>query len=393
MRIGIDATCWWSLRGFGRFTRELIKAMIKQADDSTLVLFVDREPEDEMLHANVEVVRVKQSKLTTEAAVADNSRSIIDLWSFRRAVSKQSLDVFYFPAVYSWFPTPLNLPVIVTLHDAIAERFPEMIFPHWKGRLLWSMKMKLALWQANKVMTVSQSAKSEIIQYIGVSSEKIDVITEAADPIFKVIDNKQKRAQIRSEYSIPTQAKYLVYVGGFAPHKNLSGLVKGVSKAIELGGIDNIHLVFVGAPDGDGFHSNYKELLSVISKISNLKGKVHFTGYVSDNDLAILYSDALALAMPSFSEGFGLPAIEAMACHVPVLASKAGSIPEIVADAGLYFNPHSTEEIADAVHRIASDEDLLLQLKSKAKIREQMFSWASAAKLALDCIKNSKSIT
>tara|TARA_R110001592_G_scaffold5535_2_gene30486 strand:+ start:14040 stop:15221 length:1182 start_codon:yes stop_codon:yes gene_type:complete len=393
MRIGIDATCWWSLRGFGRFTRELIKAMIKQTDDSTLVLFVDRGIENEMLHPRVEVVQVNQSQLTTEVAVASNSRSIRDLWSFRRAVSMQSLDVFYFPAVYSWYPVPFGLPVVVTLHDAIAERFPEMIFPHWKGRLLWSIKMKLALWQANKIMTVSQSAKAEIIQYIGVLPDKIDVITEAADPVFKVINDLECRAQIRSKYSIPTHAKYIVYVGGFAPHKNLSGLVKGVSKAIELGGIDNTHLVFVGDPGGDGFHSNYEELLSVISKKDNLKDKVHFTGYVSDSDLAVLYSDALALAMPSFSEGFGLPAIEAMACHVPVLASKAGSIPEIVADAGLYFNPHSTEEIANAVYRIASDEELLLQLRRKAKIREQMFSWASAATLAFTCIKNSKSLT
>ena len=388
MRIGIDATCWWSLRGFGRFTRELIKAMIKQEDDSILVLFVDRNIESDMSHPRVEVVQVNQSTLTTEAAVATNRRSIRDLWSFRQAVSRQSLDVFYFPAVYSWYPVPFGLPAVVTLHDAIAERFPKMIFPHWKGRLMWSIKMKLALWQAKRIMTVSQSAKAEIIQYLGVLPDKIDVITEAADPAFKVINDLEHRANTRLKYSIPEQARYIVYVGGFAPHKNLSGLVKGVSKAIECGGIDNTHLVFVGDPDGDGFHSNYEELLCVISQHTNLKGKVHFTGYVSDSDLAVLYSDALALAMPSFSEGFGLPAVEAMACHVPVLASKAGSIPEIVADAGLYFNPHSTQEIANAVYCLASDEDLLLQLRKKAKIREQMFSWPCAAQLALVFLKN-----
>ena len=90
---------------------------------------------------------------------------------------------------------------------------------------------------------------------------------------------------------------------------------------------------------------------------------MHFTGYVSDQDLVALYSDALAATLPSFSEGFGLPAIEAMACGTPVLASTAGSVLEVVGEAGLFFDPRDSMQIADAIHRIAPERETLVSLR------------------------------
>jgi len=225
---------------------------------------------------------------------------------------------------------------------------------------------------------------------LGISLDDIDVITEAADPVFKPIKCIQLRSQVREKYFIPKDARYVIYVGGLAPHKNLTGFVKGMSLAIGRGGIDDLHFVLIGDPEGDGFHSNYQELLSVIKQHACLDGKVHFTGYISDEELVVLYSDALAVTMPSFSEGFGLPAVEAMACHVPVLATKAGSIPEVVGDAGLYFDPYKIEEISEAIFQMASDKVLLKELRQKAIKRAALFSWSYAAKLAMLCLENIK---
>ncbi len=388
MRIGIDASCWWSRRGFGRFTRELLTAMFEESRGHEFYLFVDRPPEPEMIRLGVHIVQVEISQPVTEAAVAEGSRAIRDVWAFTRAVSAQPIDVMYFPAVYSWFPVPLKQATVVTLHDAIAEHFPALIFPDIKSRTLWSLKMRLARWQATRIMTVSQAAKKEIIEYLHVKPEVIDVVSEAADPRFKTEHDLSKRAAARERAGLPADVRLIVYVGGLAPHKNIPGFLSGLAMAIEQGGIDDVHLGLIGDLAGDGFHSHHEELMEIVQADKRLVGRVHFTGFVSDEDLVSLYSDALAVTMPSFSEGFGLPAIEAMACGVPVLASSAGSVPEVVGDTGLYFDPYKIEEIAAAIHKIATDTETLILLRQKALARASEFTWSRAAQMAFACIES-----
>lgn len=383
MRIGIDATCWWSRRGFGRFTRGLVGALVEQPGDHRFCLFVDRPPEPEMLRPNVDIVRVNPSRPVTEAAVASGSRSVRDLWSFTRAVSREPLDLMYFPAVYSWFPTRPGLPAVVTLHDAIAERFPALVFPGRKGRYLWNLKVRLARWQARRFMTVSAAAKAEIVQYLGIAADRIDVVSEAADPRFRRIAGAGALADARSRAGLPAQGRLIVYASGFAPHKNIAGLVLGYGRAQAMGGMDDVHLALVGDPEGGGFHSDHAQLLAQVQADPALRGRVHFTGYVSDEDLAALYSDALAAAIPSFSEGFGLSAVEAMACGTPLLASTAGAIPEVVGDAGLFFDPRDAAQMAGAIHRLATQRELLAELRAKARERSATFTWERAARLAL----------
>jgi len=387
MRIGIDTSCWWSRRGFGRFTRELVTAMFDESSGHEFYLFVDRPPEPEMLRHGVSIIQVDVSRPVTEAAVAEGNRSLRDVWSFTRSVSAQPIDVMFFPAVYSWFPVPLGLTTVVTLHDAIAEHFPSLIFPGRKGRLLWSLKMRFARWQASRIMTVSDAAKREIVEYLRIDPETIDVVSEAADPRFKPVLDSKERAAARERAGLPASARMIIYVGGLAPHKNIPGLLKGLAAAVDKGGIEDVHLALVGDLAGDGFHSHYEELLAMVQCDERLSGRVHFTGFVSDEDLVALYSGALAVTLPSFSEGFGLPAIEAMACGVPVLASSAGSMPEVVGDAGLYFDPHKVEQIADAIHLLATQVNTLEQLKKKALQRAAQFTWSRAARLALSCLE------
>ena len=388
MRIGIDASCWWSRRGFGRFTRELLKAMFSMSNDHEFYLFVDRAPEPDMQVPGVHIVPVSISKPVTEAAVALGSRSVSDVLSFSRTASGTPLDIMFFPAVYSWFPVRPGLPSIVTMHDAIAEHFPEMIFPDKKGRLFWALKMRLARWQATRVMTVSNSAKQEIEKYLGIRPDKIDVVSEAADPQFVQITDKGLLAVARKRTGVPADVRIIVYVGGLAPHKNIPGLLQGLAGAVKRGGLDDVHLVLVGDIKGDGFHSHFEELSAIVDDEPDLQDRVHFTGYVSDEDLVALYSDALALTLPSFSEGFGLPAIEAMACGIPVLASSAGSVPEVVGDAGLYFDPNDISQIADAIHLLASDNEVVNALKKKALKRSCEFTWERAAGLTITYLEN-----
>lgn len=388
LRIGIDATCWHNQRGFGRFTRQLLTAMFDQVNGADYVVFTDFAAPPEMDRDNIRVVRVATSSSVTDSAVADDSRKISDILAFRAAVRAQTLDVMYFPAVYSWYPSGGRAPVVVTFHDAIAEHFPALVMPSWRGRLFWRAKTWLARRTAARLTTVSMAARAEIVEFFGVEPGKVDVILEAADPIFVPVDDDARRSSTRSRLALPEGQALLVYVGGMAPHKNLLGLLRGFALAIGNSALDHLDLVFVGDPEGAGFHSNTRELVELIESSAALRHRVHFTGFVSDEDLVTLYSDALAVAMPAFSEGFGLPAAEAIACGTPVIAARGGAVEEVVGSAGLYFDPRDIGEIAQAITTVGSDEVAMTALRARCLPRAAEMSWARAAEQTLDVLRS-----
>lgn len=382
MRIGVDATTWWNRRGFGRFTRRLLLAMLEEPGDQTFCLFVDQEPPPEMCGPRVEVVRVATRATVTASAVADGSRSLGDLLAFSRAVSRERLDVMYFPAVYSWFPT-FGAPTVITFHDAIAEHYADLVFPDPVGRFFWGAKIWLARRTAAGFTTVSEAARREIVEYLKIPSEKVHVILEAADPVFQPLEDKNLRRATRVRLGIPTDQRMVVYCGGIAPHKNLLRLIEAFAEAGVEAAVSDLVLVFVGDPLGDGFHSNYEAIKQRVDTDSALKDRVIFTGYISDEDLVAIYSDALVVAMPALSEGFGLPAAEAIACGTPVIASRGGAVAEVVGKAGLFFDPLSVTEMAHAIVRVATEPELHASLKSATRDRASQLSWRTAAKQTL----------
>jgi glycosyltransferase involved in cell wall biosynthesis len=383
VNIGIDATCWWNNRGFGRFTRDLLTAMFQLDSDHHFFLFVDQPLNELSAFGNVTVVQVAASRPTTEAAVADSRRSVFDLYELYRAVANTALDLMYFPAVYSWFPVPRKLPSMVTIHDAIAEHYPKLIFPKWKHRMFWALKVKLALWQSSRILTISQAAKDEIVEYMGADPDMIDIASAAPNPQFRKTDDQQLIATARQRALLPADAEIIVYVGGLAPHKNLHGFLDGFEKALEHDRVADVHLALIGDFKGAGFLSEYDTLSARVLANPTLRSRVHFCGYVSDPDLVALYSCAVAAAMPAFSEGFGLPAVEAMACGVPVLASDRGALPEVVADAGVYFNPFDASAIANAIVEMLENDALRAHLSETALARAETFTWKRAARLTL----------
>jgi glycosyltransferase involved in cell wall biosynthesis len=142
-------------------------------------------------------------------------------------------------------------------------------------------------------------------------------------------------------------------------------------------------VALIGDLKGAGFFSNYNSLYTKVKTNPLLAERVHFSGYVPDEDLVALYSSAFAVTMPSYSEGFGLPAVEAMACGAPVLASDRGSLPEVIGDAGLYFDPFDVESISKAIIEMAGNDSLRLQLSSNALARAKTFTWQHAAQVTL----------
>jgi glycosyltransferase involved in cell wall biosynthesis len=384
--IGVDATTWWNQRGFGRFTRGQLGAMLAEPRGHRFVLLLDREPAEEMLRPHVDIVRVPTSATVTDAAVADGNRRIRDVLAFSRAASSRPLDVFWFPAVYSWFPLRPGIAAIVTFHDAIAEHFTDLVLPQLRGRLLWNLKVWLARRSARHIATVSQAAREEIVRYLHIPREKVSVILEATDARFGPVTDEGQRRAAREALGLPPAKRLILYVGGLAPHKNLAGLIDGFAKAVAYDALADVDLVLAGDPKGDGFHSNVEELHALV-KARALEDRVHFPGFVPDAILPALYSDAIVVAMPALSEGFGLPAAEAIACGTPVIATQGGAVAEVVGPAGLFFDPHDPDHIARIIGQVAADPAVLDRLKQQCLPRSAELSWANSGARMLDLLE------
>ncbi len=378
MRIGIDASCWVNQRGYGRFTREMLTALVKLDEENDYVFFM--EPATACLNnfpPNVERIVINLSQPPTQAASASGRRSIPDMLRMGRRVSKESLDLFFYPSVYTYFPIFSRVKKIVAIHDVIAEKYPDLVFSNRLNRTFWNLKVWFAIKQADLIMTVSEFSKQGIIEHFGMSGENIRVVSEAADKDFRPIRETYLISDKLAPFGLDISTRYILYVGGIAPHKNLSILVTAYSKLINDTEHKDIKLVLVGDYEKDVFliDNNLKELLKQL----RLTEKVIFTGFVSDEDLVYLYNAATVFVLPSFSEGFGLPAIESMACGTPVIGSKTTSLPEVVGDAGLFFDPNNPDELLGHLTTIIENEELRKELAWRSIQRAATFSWQKSA--------------
>ena len=378
VRIGVDATSWRNDRGFGRFTREFITALAARNSRFHYTLVLD-QPLEEELPPGVDSLIVGTADNLNENAVGDRTRSPTYLWQMGAAVRKAKFDIFYFPAVFSYFPLLANVPCIVCYHDTTAERIPHLLFPTKMNHRLWQLKTWLAKLQMSRAMTVSESSARDLKNILKIPEDKIDVVTEAADPMFRPITDDHLIAETKAKYKIPLEGELLITVGGMNAHKNILSLLKAMPAVLKER--PNAHLVIVGDTSGKGFWDNVPELKQFVADHPPLNAHVHFTGYVGDDDLVILLNGVNALAFPSLWEGFGLPAVEAMACGAPVLSSNRGSLPEVVGEGGLFYDPENVQEIEETVVRFLSDASLQKKLSDAAVKRAATFTWAKAAEL------------
>ena len=390
MRIGIDASCWLNRRGFGRYTRELVRALLEVDEKNEYVLFLDAATGHDAAdlppeHRAVRAV-VQTSAAAARAAAADGRRSLSDLWRMRRAVASwgRKLDVFYFPADYTYFPIRTPARVIVTKHDMTDRRVPELLFPTWRSRFFWEAKIRLAIHRSDLVFTVSETSRRDILDAFGLHPENVRVVPDAVDPSFVLVPDGIQRTAVLERYGLRAGERFVLYVGGISPHKNLDTLVVAYERWRQrLGlGAGAVSLVLVGDYVADVFHSSYPAIRQLIDT-AGLQSLVRFTGFVPDADLRNLYSAADTLVLPSLYEGFGLPVLEAMACGTPVIASNAGALPEVVGDAGLLFDPHSPDALSDALGRVLGDVSLRNDLAARGRARAAQFTWAVSARAAL----------
>ena len=365
-----------------------MRAMTRQASDDVFVCFGDRRSLDAYPDPapNVRLVEVVVDESPTVAASADSSRSLRDLLRLTRAVSREKLDTFFSPSVYTYFPLPPRLPAVVTIHDTIPERFPELTLPSARARLFWSAKVRFALMQARLVLTVSEYSARSIAEVLHVPRDRIRVCVEAPAGVYRPSSAGEIRdAALRAGLSADDQ--WFAYVGGFNPHKRVD-LILRAHAAIAGSRRPAPHILLVGSRSGDVFHKEAGKLDAIVREAGTEK-LVHWTGFVPDEELRPLLAGATALLLPSEAEGFGLPAVEAAACGTPVIATTESPLPELLEGGGLFVKPGDLDQLRDAMRRLLDDGSLRGSLGRAALQRATSLSWDEAAKSALTAIHDS----
>jgi glycosyltransferase involved in cell wall biosynthesis len=388
MRIGVDATCWANPRGYGRFTRELVPAMARLAPSDTFVCFVDDRAaaQFDLRLPNVEPRRVAQTESPTVAAGAHSHRSIRDMLRLTRAVWRADLDVFFSPSVYTYFPLPPGLRAVVTLHDAIADRFPHLTLPGWRARTFWRAKVRLALAQARLVLTVSDFAASDIARVLHVATARIRVALEAPAQAYLLPADPSDAARAAAARGLPAAAGWFIYVGGFNPHKNVDHLVQAHAALVSRAAGPPPHLALVGSTEGDVFFADRARIQRVIDD-AGTSALVHWLGFLPDDELRLLHAGALALVLPSVCEGFGLPAVEAAACGIPVVATTESPLPQLLAGGGLFVAPGDISGLASALETLADDPALRRALGAAARAAATALTWDRGASAALSALR------
>lgn len=246
---------------------------------------------------------------------------------------------------------------VVMVHDLIPLRFPSLTSPlsHY-----FRHYAPIVLKNALHIICNSQATAKDIVDYYHIEPEKITAIPLGYDP-----------THFRPQPPL-SQGSYFLYVGRQDPYKNLHRLIAAFAALPQRG---DYQLYVVGTPD-----PRYSPKLLEIAKSHGVQEQVKFLNYVSYQQLPSLYSGAQALVFPSLWEGFGIPALEAMACGTPVITSNISALPEVVGDAGLLVDPYSVQSITEALVTVLADSQLRLQMSHLGLERAAQLSWDTTGK-------------
>jgi glycosyltransferase involved in cell wall biosynthesis len=301
------------------------------------------------------------------------------LWTHVRL----SVEMLRDPPDILWVPShvlPLAHPrcSVVTVHDLGHHFYPEA-HTHWQRWYLeWSARHHVR--QAAHLIADSAATKADLVRLYGARPEVVTVAYLGVDPALHPVQEPELLIRTRRKYQI--DGPYLLYVGTLQPRKNLSRLIEAFGRLVHAGSVDpELTLVFAGKR---GWMSD--DIRAAIVE-AGIVDRVLLTGYVDAEDLAALYSGANLFVMPSLYEGFCLPVLEAMACGTPVACSNVSSLPEVVGDAALTFDPHSVEGIAWSIERVLAEEGLRAELTARGRERCTMFTWPACAQTVIGALE------
>jgi glycosyltransferase involved in cell wall biosynthesis len=359
---GRPLVCWeatslesarWS--GVGHYTASLLQSLAQQEEALRYVLLLRSLP-----------AAALSFPLKIYSSSGFLPRSLWMQFAVPRAVARFRPDLCHFSN--SLAPLFISCPYVVTVYDMSLHLYPQM-HPR-KSLVLVKSLLPISVRRAAAVITISHSAKNDIVRLLGVPPERVHVVYGAPSAGFRPDLDPAELDRIRDLYGL--HEPYILAVSTLEPRKNLTRLIGAFAILRRRGRREQ--LLLVGQPGWQ-----YQPILQMIERLG-LKECVRLMGYLPSDHLPGIYKMASAVAFPSVYEGFGLPIVEAMACGTPVLTSDRSSMAELGTGAAVLVNPYSEEEIENGLFRLLTEDPLREQLRAAGFSRASEFSWERAAR-------------
>ncbi len=292
-------------------------------------------------------------------------------------------DIYHSP--FFFFPRQVQenkkIKKLITIHDLIPIKYPQY-FEDKRNNIVHQIIKTI---QPDTFVTcISEATKGDFLEVTGFSEAQVSVVPLAASSkLFYPVLDKLLINNVLAKYVISTKGSYFLSISTLEPRKNIHTLIKSFSNLIEQERTEDLQLVLVGTRGWD-----FDKIFETIDVSPKIKDKIIFTGYVPDQELAMLYSGAIGFMYLSHCEGFGLPPLEAMQCGTPVICSNATSLPEVVGDAGILINPNDTDAICQAMISVYQNGDFREELSVKSIQRAKLFSWEKFSEDTYNVYKN-----
>jgi glycosyltransferase involved in cell wall biosynthesis len=367
MHVVINGYFWNQLNtGSGQYTRNLVYHLNRYVSDLTITLVYPQhadapEPDNLPPSVNVKLVPIRPGHL---------GKVLFEQRTFPQACADIGADVAHVP--YWGSPLQSPIPLVVTVHDLTTLLVPE--YRRKPAARLYNALVATSARGANHIITDSMASKQDIIQHLGIPESQITPIYLAVGPEFTEADNSLVDMAVLKKYDLPDF--YILYLGGYELHKNVSTLLLAWSYVGQALGED-YPLVLAGKRPSVT-NDIYPDYDSYIERL-RIDEYVHWIGFVDEEDKPVLYRNAETFVFPSRHEGFGLPVLEALASGVPVVTTDASSLPEVVGDAGFTVDPDDERGMAGSIIATIMQENLAADLRQKAKQQAEKFSWQDTA--------------
>ena len=380
MKIGIDIRCLIGGKrtGVEEYTLELLEHLFAVDRENEYVLFWNAWelpvcPLDwDSRFSNVRLVSLR----------IPNKLLNFCLWYFRfphldRLIG--GVDVFFMPNL-NFAAFSRGVKVVLTAHDVSFERYPETF--SWKRRL-WHMFVnfrRLAL-RAEKVIAVSQSTRDDLVESIGIVPKSVTVIRSGISERFcRMNRNDSMLSDVKRRYELPY--RFILFVGTIEPRKNILSLVRAFDSLVGSKEAFDYDVVIAGT---HGWKC--EGMLEEIDRLPS-RARIHFTGFVRDEDKPALYNLSSLFVYPSLYEGFGFPPLEAAACGVPVITSNTSSFPETIGEGAMMIDPLRPDDISRALREVLRDKTLRDMLSQQGEMCALKFQWKDAARKTLGVFRD-----
>ena len=365
-RIGINARNILpkKMEGFGHYSYEITKRLCESHPEHEFVLFFDREV-DASLKFPLNVKTVVLFPPTRHPL-------LWILWlefSLPLALKRHKIDVFWSPDGFCSLLS--SIPQIITIHDINFEHYPKDV-PRI-ARIYFQYFFPKFARKAKHILTVSNYSKEDISKTYSISEQKISVVYNAPNSLYKPISDQEKLA-VKKEFAF--DSNYFLFVGSIHPRKNIQRLIEGFALAKK--DLNDLKLVIVGS-------AMWKDKFLTIPK--EIEKDILFLGHLSLENLTKVTASAFALTYVPYFEGFGIPLVEAMKCGVPILAANSTCLPEVADDAAIYCDPFDINSIANGMIEIYKSEKLREELSLNGLKRSQEFSWNQSSEKVLSYLE------